>query len=318
MKAFRSSLSNHMQDYLNLKESLGFSRSSHSYYLKEIDTFLVLKYPELTTLTEEITFEWTKKRQTECINTQKRRMTTIRELGKYLNAIGIESFILPSEYIGKYTRPTPYLFTDEELTRLFFAIDHLQPYFESPKREYIVPVLFRMMYCCGLRPAEPLVLQCGDVDLSSGTLFIRDSKGHRDRIIRMSNDLVELCRKFDNLMGKRNWFFPYLNTDQPCKGYWVRNQLLICWRNSGLDYGQKHPTPYDLRHNYATRIILKWLTEGLSFASMAPYLREYMGHSDFSSTQYYIHLLPENIIKNSGIDWNRFDEIYPEVYDEEV
>ena len=318
MKEFKSFLSNDIHDYLDLKESLGYSRNTHTNNLHGIDNDLIQKYPELTTLTEEFTLEWIKKRQSECINTQKRRMITIRELGKYLNAIGVDSFILPSDFIGKYSRSTPYLFTDEELTKLFFTIDHIKPFFESPKREYVLPVLFRMMYCCGLRPSEPLALQSGDVDLNSGTLFIRDSKGHRDRVIPMSKCLLDLCRKFDSLTGKRKWFFPYLDTNEPCKGYWVRNQLKICWRNSGLDFGQKHPRPYDFRHNYATRIILKWLDEGRSFASMAPYLREYMGHADLVSTQYYIHLLPENIIKSSGIDWSRFDKIYPVVSYEEI
>jgi integrase/recombinase XerD len=180
MKEYKSVLSLYIQEYLDLKESLGYSRNTHTYYLHEIDNDLIQKHPELTTLTEGFTIEWIKKRQSECINTQKRRMVTIRELGKYLNANGINSFILPSDFIGKYSRSTPYLFTDEELTKLFFAIDHIQSYFESPKREYVLPVLFRMMYCCGLRPGEALDLQSGDVDLSSGTLFIRNSKGHRD------------------------------------------------------------------------------------------------------------------------------------------
>ncbi len=32
----------------------------------------------------------------------------------------------------------------------------------------------------------------------------------------------------------------------------------------------------------------------------------------------YIHLLPENIIKNAGIDWNHFNSLYPEVLNEET
>ena len=93
-------------------------------------------------------------------------------------------------------------------------------------------------------------------------------------------------------------------------------QFSLCWRNSGLDHGQKKPVPYSLRHNFATRIILKWLDEGRSFESMAPFLCEYMGHSELSSTLYYIHLLPENLVRNARIDWGRLAAIYPEVNDE--
>ena len=316
MKELRSSLASYIQEYLDLKESLGFSRNSHSYYLGEIDSSLYLQYPKDNTLTEKFVMDWIRLKDTECPNTQKRRMSAIRELGKYLNAMGISTFILPSDYIGRYDIPIPYLFSDSELSQLFFTIDHIKPYFESPNREYIAPVLFRMMYCCGLRPSEPFGLQRGDVDLASGALFIRNSKGHKDRVVRTSKELTILCKKYDELMGPRTWFFPYLDTDAQCKGYWVRNLFSICWKNSGLDHGQKKPVLYSFRHNFATRIILKWLEEGRPFESMAPFLREYMGHSELSSTLYYIHLLPENIIKSAGIDWDRFAAIYPEVSDE--
>jgi integrase len=44
-----------------------------------------------------------------------------------------------------------------------------------------------------------------------------------------------------------------------------------------------------------------------------PYLSAYMGHSEFSSTAYYIHLLPERLVKASTIEWARFSELIPEV-----
>jgi integrase len=46
--------------------------------------------------------------------------------------------------------------------------------------------------------------------------------------------------------------------------------------------------------------------------AMLPYLREYMGHSSLDETAYYIHLLPENLLKSAGIDWNRFNNMFPE------
>jgi len=38
-----------------------------------------------------------------------------------------------------------------------------------------------------------------------------------------------------------------------------------------------------------------------------------MGHDDIAETLYYVHLLPENLIKASGIEWAAFDGIVPEV-----
>lgn len=45
---------------------------------------------------------------------------------------------------------------------------------------------------------------------------------------------------------------------------------------------------------------------------MLPYLRTYMGHSSLSQTAYYIHILPENLMKSRKIDWNKLNDIIPE------
>jgi hypothetical protein len=46
---------------------------------------------------------------------------------------------------------------------------------------------------------------------------------------------------------------------------------------------------------------------------MLPYLRAYMGHEEFESTAYYIHLLPENLVRSAGINWEALNAILPEV-----
>jgi len=38
-----------------------------------------------------------------------------------------------------------------------------------------------------------------------------------------------------------------------------------------------------------------------------------MGHTHLNETLYYVHLLPENLLKSPGIDWEAFDGIMPEV-----
>lgn len=313
---YQSGLAKDIHGFLELKESLGYCKSSYKSYLSSIDIFCSQKYPELTVLSKDFVTDWIQKRSDESVNTQKRRNCTIRELGKYQNAIGQNAYILPSEYIGKYLKFYPYLFSDKELNVLFSTFDATGPYYESPGREYIIPVLFRMMYCCGLRPGEPLMLTCSDVDIVSGALMIRGTKAHKDRVVVMSEELRILCRNYEDLMGPREFFFQHFNGG-PCPVHWMRNQFKICWRKSGLDNGQQKPRPYDFRHNYATRILMKWMNEGTDVVTMIPYLSEYMGHADFSATMYYIHLLPENLIKNAGIDWKKFTQIFPEISHEE-
>ena len=70
---------------------------------------------------------------------------------------------------------------------------------------------------------------------------------------------------------------------------------------------------YDLRHRFASAILNRWIDEKRDLYAMLPYLRAYMGHFDLSATAYYIHLLPESLVKSNGIDWAALESVIPEV-----
>ena len=43
---------------------------------------------------------------------------------------------------------------------------------------------------------------------------------------------------------------------------------------------------------------------------LLPYLSAYMGHSELTSTLYYIHLLPESLRKSKAVDWDLLSRVY--------
>ena len=68
---------------------------------------------------------------------------------------------------------------------------------------------------------------------------------------------------------------------------------------------------YDLRHRFATTVLNKWLDEKRNLSSRLPYLQTYMGHKDLAATAYYIHLLPEQLVKNAEIGWDSMNVLLP-------
>ncbi len=65
-----------------------------------------------------------------------------------------------------------------------------------------LPVLFRLLYGCGLRVSEAVGLHCRDVDLEKGILTLRETKNGKDRLIPLSMSLLELFRDYrENVMG---------------------------------------------------------------------------------------------------------------------
>lgn len=316
--SFKSYFAPQMEAFIQHKKALGYSRSSYEKFLALFDRFCQSAFPEERSLTQQLVMQWARLRPNETANGVKRRMVAIREFGKYLNAIGLDAYVLPPEMIGPFKPFFPYLFSDEELTAFFAAADSMAPHKLSPYRQFIVPVLFRLLYCCGLRPHEVRLIRCADINLGTGSIYISDTKVHRDRIVMMSPDMQSLCRKYDTrmrtILKNREYFFSNPN-GTAYSVTWVQKQFRNCWKKAGIRNfrGADTPRVYDFRHNYATRTLMKWMDEGRDLYTWLPYLSAYMGHSQFSHTAYYIHLLPERLVKTSAIDWARFSNLIPEV-----
>lgn len=148
------------------------------------------------------------------------------------------------------------------------------------------------------------------MDLETGDVYIRKSKRHKDRHIIMSEDMLRLCRRYDSVAGKRNWFFQKWD-GTPYETSWYNNVWRRIISSSGVPWRGK-PRPYDLRHAFASRNIIRWIDCGRDVMQLLPYLSAYMGHSELTSTLYYVHLLPEKLRKSIGIDWDMLSSIYGE------
>jgi integrase len=210
-----SAFADQIMDMLEFKETLGYSRSSYDKFLLNFDRFCVGIYPGQNTLTQEIVSHWAIAKPSENAAGVTRRLIAIREFGKYLVSVGRDAYIIPSELVGGFKKFVPYIYTDEELTRFFYGADNLPYHKLSPLREYTAPVLFRLMYCCGLRPAETRLLKRAEVNFAEQVILISESKSHKDRVVTVDPNVMALCEKYDyiaNIMfPDRDYFFPSSN-----------------------------------------------------------------------------------------------------------
>ncbi len=304
---FKSSFAEDIVLYVNLRCSLGNAEDTYARRLYSFDGFCAEKYPEESSLTRQIAEAWCTLKSNEKANTLQFRTNILRGFAKYLVSIGKTAYILPDGFAGKSEPFIPYLYTDDELNVFFFSADKLPPHSLSPYREYIIPVLFRVLYCCGLRPQEVRNLKTNDVDLSEGTFYIVDSKRNKDRIVAMSPELQALCSKYDSLIDERlphRTYFFQNPSGGPFTASWIQNQFFKCWKYAGISFSKGYrPRIYDWRHNFATRIIIQWMNEKKDVMNLLPYLSTYMGHSSIEYTAYYIHLVPDNLKASDLTDW---------------
>lgn len=305
-------LTQYMDDYLRLRISLGYA-SHPQYPVREFIGYLTENYPEADSITKEMFDSWLGQRAFLSNAGHADSVTRIRMFLRYLrSASGMDVFVPGGDYSVRKTTPYPYIYTDDELKQLFTAIDSFKPDPLSPLREYIVPVLFRMMYCCGMRPQEPASIRKEDFNLNTGELYIRQSKRQRDRRIIVSSDLLGLCRKYAKAVRTETYFLERIPGER-LNTCWVGRQFNLAWDSSGLEKRGQKPRPYDFRHNFATRTIIRWLDEGKDVHALMPFLSAYLGHATLDSTLYYVHLVPENLLRSQGIDWSSFSSLYQEV-----
>ena len=319
---FKSQLGKHIEDFISQKRASGYPYQASARILFHLDKLILEEFPEESLLTRRICNAWIQMKPGEHPNGMLRRITPVRQLGKYLKGLGYDTYVIPGHIPDRQIKYEAHIYTNTELKAFFSAINccPLSPF--SPTRGYVIPVIFRMLYCCGLRSSEARLLNCNDIDLESGKIIIRESKGWKARIVFMSQDLLTVCREYDSILDsflpQRKVFFP--NKD----GNYFSKATIDHWFHKfwdGLPESKSvtgNPARvHDFRHGYAVHRLNQWVRDGLDINSLYPYLSEYMGHSNYADTDYYLSLVEEFYPEMEHLLLSVNNDILPEVHYEE-
>jgi integrase/recombinase XerD len=122
-------------------------------------------------------------------STIRRNELALCQLAEYAQAAGWDACTPAAATEVRVRHQPPYVLTDEEVRRLFAAIDS-QAMSSFSNKAMVDPVLFRVLYGAGLRVSEALSLSLADVDTRAGTLRIRDSKNGQGRTIPITGRLT--------------------------------------------------------------------------------------------------------------------------------
>lgn len=164
--------------YIQSRREAGFMFDNPAYWLFRFDQFCEARQVDKTEITKELFDSWSAKQLSESKTTQSNRLQALRCFCIHLNTMGIPSYI-PAQ-LPRPEKTVPYLMSDEDIREFFKQVDLYESgapvkAFERLATEY--KVLFRLIYCCGLRNNEACTLRLADVDTDSGTLTIIHSKG---------------------------------------------------------------------------------------------------------------------------------------------
>ena len=237
------------------------------------------------------------------------RLGTMRGFFRYLLSFGIivenvwETYPTPKQKLF-----IPYIFTVEELSRLFNYLRGQIPLGRLCESRVRCAhfTMFHTVYACGLRAQEICNLKIGDVDFERSFFIIKNTKFHKTRIVPFNSRTRQLILEYLNQFRRAD---DGLRPDAPLLiNFWKRafskwsisryfNQ--VC-KATGI-YRPKRvkdntvfggTTLHCLRHSFAVHRLLKWYKEGADVNAKLPLLSTYMGHSSYHYTQRYLTVLP--------------------------
>lgn len=160
----------------------------------------------------------------------------------------------------------PKILTRKEVATLLHAIT-------NPKHR----LLAELLYSSGLRISEALSLQFTDILEEDNTLFVRNGKGKKDRLVMISNYVTEKIVALQKV-STNNYIFSS-NRGKRMSQRTAQMILVHAAKKSGL---KKRVTPHMLRHSFATHL----LENGVSIR----HIQRLLGHAKLETTQIYTHV----------------------------
>lgn len=316
MKAFTSFLSPQMEEFIHYRKAAGNWNGSYEENLKLFDGYVAENYPDSRALSQDMADGWCTKRKTEAMNSCRSRIYVVISFLKYLKRRGLADIDIPQAPRREKRTYIPHAFTDSEPAAFFHECDSLPAYHNSlPNKlhKIIVPVFFRLLYSSGMRTTEARLLKRKDVDLGSGVVNIRTSKGDDRHYVVLHDSMTELMLRYDavvdGLIPDRIYFFPSMQ-DEPHPRGWVIRNFNTLWNRAN----SPGATAYELRHHYAVHNINRWADTGFCFNNKLLYLSKSMGHRTVEETKRYFSIVPalSGILYEKTMD--SMDTILPEVY----
>lgn len=146
--------------------------------------------------------------------------------------------------------------------------------------------MLSLIYACGLRRSELLNLKPQDVDSKRHLLIIRNAKGRKDRVVPVSDRIIEMLRAYYKAYRPANWLFEGQTPNTQYSEKSLQSVLKQALHKCGIT---KPVTLHWLRHSYATHL--------LEAGTDLRYIQELLGHKSSKTTEIYTHVSTKSLQK---------------------
>lgn len=290
---FTSVFAEEINKYLDYKISSGYKEKSYYFSLKGFDRFCQKQGIKELAFTPEDAGTWVRKKDTEATTTHYSRVNAIKHFLIYLARQGYDVFVT-RDVRFKPTDFQPHIYSDQEVERYFYAVDTYESDVNR-KNPIQLPIIFRVMYCCGTRINETLGIRKKDVDLKNGIIRLLETKNSYERYIVLGEELTNLFRQFADkcfyLLSEDDYVFSATNGKRLDGDglYEIHRKILA---RAGIPYigDCQGPRIHDWRHSFAVRSFKQMIDAGYDMYVALPILSAYLGHKTIYATERYVRL----------------------------
>ncbi|MDR0447954.1 MAG: site-specific integrase [Treponema sp.] len=146
-------------------------------------------------------------------------------------------------------------------------------------------LLLMLTYSSGLRVSEVVALKKENIDISRKVIYIRQSKGRKDRFTLLSDKAAQFISKYCASYHIQTWLFPGQPATRPLTIRSAQHIFNKAVHHSGI---LKKVSIHSLRHTFATHL--------LESGTDIRYIQELLGHSTIRTTERYTHVARQNVL----------------------
>ena len=278
-----------VDDYLAVRRAAGFKLKSAERYLRYFVRFADARGE--THVQAKSAIDWASEAKSEV--ERHRRYQCLIGFARFMHVEEPRHEIPPARvFCGYLPRPTPYLFTDEELRRLIGAAAHLGP--PGSLRPQTYKTLFTLLAVTGLRPAEAYAL-CRD-DITHDGLTIRKTKFGKSRLVPIHESTRCALEHYLEQRARVGWDDAHVFVSlagRPLSACLVSRLFRQLLRTAGLPERPGRPRVHDLRHRFATRALEACSGSREHIGAHMLALTTYLGHAHVGSTYWYLESTPQ-------------------------
>jgi integrase len=291
-----STLAPHLDEYLQLRRSLGHKLADAHRVLPWFVSYLDERDVEFVTVETALT--WSLERVVpDGSRVPAQRMMAVRGFARYLSGIDPRTEVPPAGTIRHPKRwRRPFIYTDTNVLALIEQADLL---IAQPLRSATYQALIGLLATTGLRVGEALRLDRYDLDRCEGVLKIRESKFGKSRLVPLDPSTLDALERYDHTRQRLcpdprtdSLFVSLRGTRVIYECVWPTHRKLC--EHACVGAGSTvTPRIHDHRHSFAVKTLLGWYQQGVDVPSRISWLSTYLGHREPRYTYHYLSAAPD-------------------------